>query len=177
MKIELINAESYKNYSNALLNLYIDTFSSGESFQYHPPIKTRAYLDSIFVEGYGIVCLNNNQLTGAILLTPFHFDKLIPLELQESFDIKRSIYVAEMMVEKSQQGKGLGKKLFTAFFNTVNRELYSNAFIRVWQENKGAIALYKKVGFNPCASIVQQKLLADKSKMFSFEKIYLHQRL
>jgi len=167
----------FELYKNDLVNLYIDTFSTGKSFQYHSEEETAAYLQSIFDVGYGIFAMEENNLAGAILLTPLSFDQLLPEEIVKNFDVKRSVYVAEMMVEKSKQGQGIGKKLLTFFLEEADRNQCDHAFIRVWVENEAAVGLYKKMGFEVCSKIVQSKLLADKSGTFDFEKFYLHQKL
>ena len=172
-----IDELKFEAYKNDLVKLYIDSFSAGKSFQYHSEEETAAYLQSIFDVGYGILALEENELAGAILLTPLGFDPLLPEEISKEFDVTRSVYVAEMMVEKSKQGQGIGKKLLTFFLEEADRNQFDHAFIRVWKENKAAIGLYKKLGFGPCTTIVQPKLLADKSGTFDFEKIYLHQKL
>lgn len=177
MRYITVDALNFKTYKNDLVKLYIDTFSKGKSFQYHSESETAAYLQSVIVVGYGIFAMEENKLSGAILLTPFRFDELIPEEISNNFDVERSVYVAEMMVEQSKQGQGIGKKLLTYFLEKADRNRFDNAFIRVWVENEAAVGLYKKMGFEVCASIVQPRLLADKSGTFDFEKIYLHQQL
>ncbi|MFA9392978.1 MAG: GNAT family N-acetyltransferase [Prolixibacteraceae bacterium] len=177
MEIRVINDKTYKDYLYGLTSLYIETFSSGKSFQYYNAEETENYIKLIFEVGYGIIALDNSVLVGAILLTPFSFDNLHPKEISQQFDIKSSIYVAEMMVEKTKQGQGIGKKLLRYFFDTVDKRTFTDAFIRVWIENEAAVGLYEKMGFAVCASTVQHKLLADKSKIVNFEKIYLHQKL
>ena len=167
----------FELYKNDLVNLYIDTFSTGKSFQYHSEEETAAYLQSIFDVGYGVFAMEENELLGAILLTPLSFDQLLPEEIVKNFDEKRSVYVAEMMVEKSKQGQGIGKKLLTFFLEEADRNQFDHAFIRVWVENAAAVGLYKKMGFEVCSKIVQSKLLADKSGTFDFEKFYLLQKL
>lgn len=177
MEIKIIKQEESKEYQKLIAELYIDSFSTGKSFQYHNKEETEKYIQKIFKLGYGIVALENQQITGTILLAPLSFDELIPNDISQSFDINRSVYVAELMVAKTKQNQGIGKKLLLYFLETVDRKTYQNAFIRVWVENTAAVALYKKVGFTACASIIQPKLLADKSGMFDFKKIYLHQEL
>ncbi|WP_319480474.1 GNAT family N-acetyltransferase [uncultured Draconibacterium sp.] len=171
------NKLKFETYKNDLVNLYIDTFSAGKSFQYHSEEETAAYLQSIFDVGYGILAMEGNDLVGAILLTPLSFDKLLPAEISKNFDVKRSVYVAEMMVEKPKQGQGIGRRLLTRFLKEADRNQFDHAFIRVWVENDAAVGLYKKMGFEVCSTIVQPILLADKSETFDFEKIYLHQQL
>lgn len=177
MEIIKINSADFKEYSDALVSLYIDTFSGGKSFQYHNRAETKKYLQSIFKVGYGIIAFDNQGLLGAILLTPLSFDELVPDSISQEFAISHSVYVAEMMVGKAYQGRGIGKKLLAYFLKNVDREVFHDAFIRVWVENTAAVALYKKMGFNKCAAIEQAKLLADKSGLFTFKKDYLHQKL
>ena len=121
--------------------------------------------------------MENNELAAAILLTALKFDELLPEEIAQNFDVERSVYVAEMMVEKSKRGQGIGKKLLTRFLEKADRNKFHHAFIRVWVENEAALGLYKKMGFEVCARMVQPKLLADKSGTIDFEKFYLHQKL
>lgn len=177
MKYIAIDAVKFEAYKNDLMKLYIDTFSAGKSFQYHSEKETETYLRSVFAVGYGIFAIENNELVGAILLTPLSFDQLLPEEIATEFEVKRSVYVAEMMVEKSKQGQGIGKKLLTRFLKEADRYKFNQAFIRVWVENERALGLYKKMGFEICATLVQPKLLADKSETYDFEKVYLHQTL
>ncbi|WP_321375107.1 GNAT family N-acetyltransferase [uncultured Draconibacterium sp.] len=177
MKLITVDASQFEAFRNNLVDLYINTFASGKSFQYHSAEETAAYFHGIFDVGYGIFAMEENELAGAILLTPLSFDKLLPEDIAKNFDVERSVYVAEMMVEKSKQGQGIGKKLLNIFLEDADRSRFDHAFIRVWVENQMAVGLYKKMGFEVCATMVQSKLLADKSGTFDFEKIYLHQRL
>ncbi len=177
MKFITAGEHDFKKYKDSLLALYVNAFTSGKSFQYNNAEETLAYLKSIFQVGYGVFALKNKDLAGAILVTPLSFDKLVPSEITSHFDVKRSVYIAEMMVEKSQQGQGIGKELLNYFWKTVDSKQYYNAFIRVWIENEAAMALYKKFGFEVFASVVQAKLLADKSAMFDFKKVYMHKKL
>ncbi|WP_319228715.1 GNAT family N-acetyltransferase [Draconibacterium orientale] len=177
MKLITVDASQFEAFRNNLVDLYITTFSSGQSFQYHSAEETAAYLQAIFDVGYGIFAMEENELIGAILLTPLSFDKLLPEEIAKNFDVERSVYVAEMMVEKSKQGQGIGKKLLTLFLEEADTKRFDHAFIRVWEENEAALFLYKKMGFEVCATMAQPKLLADKSRTVNFEKIYLHKKL
>lgn len=177
MEIKTIEAEDFKTIKNQLVELYIEAFSSGISFQYHNAGETLNYLQEIINVGYGIVAFQDKQLVGATLLTPLTFDKLVPAKISSAFDLTRSVYVAEMMVAKNSQGQGTGKKMLQYFLDTVDKNRYEDAFIRVWIENKAALSLYRKTGFEPFTTMVHSKLLADKSGWFDFEKMYLHQEL
>jgi ribosomal protein S18 acetylase RimI-like enzyme len=177
MQLFTVKSEKLHLYIDALVDLYIGVFSSGKSFQYHTNDETKKYLQSIFDVGYGILAIEEARLLGAILIVPLSFDKMFPLEISDQFDVSRSLYVAEMMVDKKHQGKGIGKQLLLNFLKESDKRNFTNAFIRVWIENASAVGLYKKMGFKTCTSIVQPKLLADKTQLFNFKKIYLHQKL
>ncbi|WP_320112452.1 GNAT family N-acetyltransferase [Draconibacterium orientale] len=172
-----VDGKKFEAYKNDLVNLYINTFSAGKSFQYHSKEETAAYLQAIFDVGYGIFAMEENEVAGAILVTPLSFDRLLPEEIAQNYDVKRSVYVAEMMVEKSKQRQGIGKRLLTLFLKEADTKRFDHAFIRVWEENEAAVDLYKKMGFEVCATMLQPKLLADKSRTVNFEKIYLQQNL
>jgi len=174
MEIKTIYSADLEVYGDALVDMYIDTFSNGESFQYHNREDTKNYLLSLLKLGYGIIAVDNEQLLGAIFLSPLSFDNLVPDDIHENFDTSHSIYVSEMMVKKSHQGRGIGKQLLHHFLHTVDKNRFHDAFIRVWVENTSAIRLYEKVGFKMCSTIEQQVLLADKSKIANFRKYYLH---
>ena len=171
MKIIQTNSSEYLN---RIIDLYVEAFSTGQSEQYIDSDELSEYLDLIFKEGYTILAIENHELSGAVLILPLSFDKAIPAQISESFNLKQCLYVAEMMVAEKVRGQGIGKLLMKAFFDTADKSLYSDSFIRVWDENTPAISLYEKAGFKTIANIQQTKIKADKSGTFVMNKIYLH---
>jgi ribosomal protein S18 acetylase RimI-like enzyme len=53
---------------------------------------------------------------------------------------------------------------------------YTDAVIRVWDKNTGALNLYKKQGFSEIAEIIQEKIQQDGMTVFQMNKIYLHKK-
>lgn len=165
------------NFRTLIIELYIEAFSTGQSQQHIDLEELNKYVDAILKDGYAIIATEKETVAGAILLCPLSFDKILPKDIKATFDIEKCLYVAEMMVTEKARGQGIGKQLMTAFFDAVDKNSYSDVFIRVWNENIPAISLYKKMGFEPIATIEQTKIKADESGTFVMQKIYLHKKL
>lgn len=171
MKIIQTNSSEYRN---GIIDLYIEAFSTGQSEQYIDSDELSKYIDLILNEGYALLVIEDKELTGAVLICPLSYDKYLPAQISELFELKKCLYIAEMMVSEKVRGQGIGKQLMAAFFETADKQRYSDTFIRVWDANIPAISLYKKTGFKAIANIQQTKTKADKSGTFVMNKIYLH---
>lgn len=165
------------DYKSEIIDLYIEAFSTGLSTQYIDIEILNQYLDDIFQNGYVLLSIDNKRIIGAILCCPLKMDGDLPTEIYHNYSVDKCVYVAEMMVTTSARGMGIGTKLLKEFFQTVDKSMYTDAFIRVWDQNKGAITLYKKNGFEPITSIEQTKKKADGNGTFVMKKIYLHKKL
>jgi GNAT superfamily N-acetyltransferase len=174
--MEIIQTNN-SEYRNQLIDLYIEAFSTGQSQQYIDTEELEQYIDSILNAGYAVLALEKGNITGAMLLCPLSLDKALPASISDNFDGEKCLYVAEMMVTEKVRGQGIGKQLMAAFFDKIDKNSYSDVFIRVWDENIPAISLYKKMGFEPVAAIDQTKTKADGSGTFVMQKIYLHKKL
>jgi diamine N-acetyltransferase len=177
MELIKINKKEYNNYKERLLQLYLDSFSTGFSAQAVDPITTGQYLDDLFEEGYGIIVIEEQELLGALITTPLHFDQLIPEKIKQNILIDDCVYIAEMMVTEKFRGKGLGKQLLEEFIQTVDKNRFKNAFIRVWVENISAISLYRKMGYQDYAYIDQMKTNPVTNDSFVMHKVYLYRKL
>lgn len=175
-EMEIIQTKS-DLYKNLIINLYVEAFSTGHSAQYIDSEEVNQYIDKILKEGYALIARENKDVIGAILLCPLKFDNALPPEISEKNLVEKCIYIAEMMVAENVRGKGIGKQLLAEFFKTVDKSVYSDAFIRVWDENIPAINLYRKIGFEDYTTIRQTKTKADGSGTFFMTKIYLHKKL
>lgn len=164
-------------YKKEIVELYIESFSSGLSKQYIDHVELKEYIDLIFEKGNAIIAIENNRIVAAILTCPLNLDVLLPEVIRQNFAIEKCVYITEMMVTELSRGKGIGKQLLTEFFNTVEKNCYSDAFIRVWDKNTTALNLYKKVGFEPVATIEHTKIKENGKDTFVMKKIYLHQKL
>ena len=177
MKLIVVDKSGYKQFREQVLELYLESFSTGKSAQTLDPVVTGQYLDALFVEGYGIFVMEEQELLGALLATPLHFDQLIPDKIRQNILVEDCVYIAEMMVTEKARGKGLGKQLLQEFIQTVDKNRFKHAFIRVWEENIPAISLYRKMGYEEYASIDQLKTKPDKSGTFVMHKVYLYKNL
>lgn len=164
-------------YRDDIISLYIDTFSTGLSKQYINQVELNKYIDVIFEKGNVLLALENSQVMGALLTCPLKYDKSLPKDISGNFQVEKCVYVAEIIVAEQSRGKGIGKQLLSHFFATVDKQHYTDAFIRVWKENMAAIGLYHKMGFEPYTSIQQIKTNADGNGTFVMDKIYLHKKL
>ncbi len=164
-------------YKKEIVELYIESFSSGISKQYIDHIELKEYIDLIFETGNAIIAIENNRIVAAILTCPLSLDVLLPNVIRQNFTIEKCVYITEMMVTELSRGKGIGKQLMTEFFKTVDKNCYSDVFIRVWDKNTTAINLYKNVGFEPVATMEHTKTKEDGKVTFVMKKIYLHQKL
>ena len=174
--MEIIQSrDSY--YRNEIIELYVEAFSSGLSQQEINRDELNSHIDEIFENGYALLALENSRVIGVILSCPLQLDKLLPEKISQNYLIEKCIYVAEMMVNASLRGEGIGSKLFTMFLETVDKLCYSDAFIRVWDKNTPAINLYRKMGFEPVATIRQTMKKPVGKETFVMNKIYLHKKL
>lgn len=173
MQFQTAEITTYQQYKQELLNIYSEAFSEGISAQYVSEKQTLQYFDKIFKSGYGIFAIDGGKLLGAILIVPLSFDKELPPYIAQNFPVENSLYVAEMMVEKNNRGKGIGKKMMQYFMENIERKKYEFVFIRVLKENIAATMLYKKTGFEQCAEIAQLKTKPNGKNKFLMNKIYL----
>lgn len=165
------------NFRKQLIDLYIEAFSTGKSEQHIDLEVLNRYVDLILKEGYFVLAVEDDDVVGAVWLCPLKFDKSLPAEISEKFEVEKCLYLAEMMVTEKTRGQGVGKQLMTAFFETADKLQYSDAFIRVWDENIPALNLYRNAGFKDIAHIEQTKTKADGFETFVMQKIYLHTKL
>lgn len=179
MEIITINKSKYQNYKAQLLRLYKDSFSTGLSAQKIDPVVAGHYLDALFIEGYGILIVEKDELIGALLTAPLSMDDQLPDKIRQNFLIEKCVYIAEMMVIENARGKGLGKQLLQEFIQTVDKQRFKHVFIRVWVENVPAVTLYRKMGYEDYATIDQVKTNPDntgKTGTFVMHKVYLYRK-
>jgi diamine N-acetyltransferase len=166
-----------RDYKSQLMALYMDAFAKGASEQYIDELALESYIEKLLNEGVVLVAMENNDVTGALLSCPLEFDEFVTSAITENFALEKCVYIAEMMVAEKARGKGIGRQLLTIFFEMSDTKQYSDAFIRVWDKNVGAIALYEKMGFVPYTTIEQTKQKANGNETFVMQKIYLHKKM
>lgn len=172
----LIKTTNDFRYLNEIISLYIEAFTKGDSKQHVDLEQLNDYLTTIFNEGYAVLAISDGYVSGALLCLPLKFDGDLPESIINRFDVENSIYIAEMMVDERYRGQGIGSKLLTTFYETINRDKFHDIFIRVWDQNTLALNLYKKMGYIPVAEIKQHKKKPDGLTTFVMNKIYLHKK-
>lgn len=164
-------------YRDEIIALYLETFTTGFSQQYVQPTELEKYIDRLLQTGYALLEFDNQRLVGALLCCPLSEDALFPTELRAQYAVEKSVYIAELMVSEQMRGKGIGKELLHGFFQMLHKSGFSDVFIRVWNENKVALALYQRFGFTEVATINQTKIKPDGIGTFVMKKIYLHKKI
>lgn len=160
-------------YKAEVMDLYIASFPRSSSDK----IALSKYLDDFLKVENALLAIDNDQLFGALLYSPIYEDKDLPELISENFNIQKCVYIAEMMVSENSRGKGIGGQLLESFFINIDKNQYTDAFIRVWDQNEVAIGLYKKMGYIPYTQIDQVKTYPDGNGTFLMKKIYLHKKL
>lgn len=164
-------------YLQEITELYTEVFSAGISQQHISKHELSLYINTILKNGYTLLALDNNHIIGALLCCPLSLDELFPKQTVQNISIEKCVYVAEIMVSSVYRGQGIGRDLLTRFEQSADKSLYTNAVIRVWDENIPALNLYRKMGFEPFASIQQTKQRPGGKETFVMNKIYLHKKL
>lgn len=162
-------------YRDALIRLYIRCFSSGMSAQYIDEVQMSVYIEFILNKGYGVFAIEKELLVAALLCFPLKYDKDVPIEIADNYNVENCIYIAELMVTEQHRGFGIGKKLMEEFENKLDKNV-TDLFIRVWDKNIPALALYEKQGFTSVASILQHKLERGGASELLMKKMYLHKK-
>lgn len=164
-------------YIPAIQRLYVESYSKGTSAQYVDSAEVHAYLTEILQSGFALMHSENEVIKSCLLYTSLSFDHQCPEIITTNYPIDKCIYIAEVMVAEAFRGKGLGTILLEDFLYRIDKEKYSDVFLRVWDENIPALKLYEKVGFTKFASMEQLKKTPDGKTDFVMKKIYLHKPL
>jgi ribosomal protein S18 acetylase RimI-like enzyme len=166
--------ELFREYKEDLICLYSEAFYQHDHSE-KLKNKIGEYFEHIFDGGFGIFTINDHKLIAAMLITPPKFDKMMPSEITNKINPEKSLYIAELFVDKNMRGKGYGKQLMDYFFNTTDKS-YTTFIIRVLTNNTQAINLYKKYLFEPTITVLQKKIDL-KENVINLEKTYLIRHL
>lgn len=162
----------YLKFRQDLEQLYLKTFTQGISAQQISKNDAEIYLKSIFESGYGIFGFENQKLISALLVTPISYDDERPNGLIKNFIDDNTLYIAEVLVDESARGQGIGKKIMLSFEEQLEEKI-QHVILRVWRENVPAVNLYKKIGFKNCGEITQEKIRPDTKEKFTMHKNYM----
>ena len=67
-------------------------------------------------------------------------------------------YIDDICVDKELRRKGIGTKLYEYVKAQAQKDGYQEIRLNVWCLNESAIRFYEKLGLNPLAIIMQQKI-------------------
>jgi ribosomal protein S18 acetylase RimI-like enzyme len=165
----------YPKFRGKIIDLYLHAFTSGDLAQYIDPHIAGSTLDSLIRKGWGNMLFVGDRLVGVALAMSLLEDADFPAAELPAVPVERSLYISEVMVHADFRGRGIGTRLVNDLLLRAG-DTFSNAVIRVWEQNEPALSLYRKLGFHPVAMIRQTKLRAP-GHPFEMKKIYLLKRI
>ncbi|RNC64728.1 N-acetyltransferase [Proteiniphilum sp. X52] len=165
------NTLHYSEFRSKLTGLYLHAFTTGGYAQFIAPETVEVTLDNLFHDGTGCVAFVGDRLAGLLAAFPLKRDPDFPADGCPHVPVGQSVYIAEVMVHADYRGRGIASQMLKNYLQKAS-ENYSHAVIRVWEKNKPALELYKKLGFVPVAGISQRKL-STGGKEFEMKKVYL----
>lgn len=166
---------NYPKFRGKIIDLYLHAFTTGEYAQYIDPHMAGSILDSLIRKGWGNMTFVGDRLAGVAMVMSLLNDTEFPSAELPSIPLNRSLYISELMVNSDFRGRGIAHHMVADLLANA-REAYSDVVIRVWERNEPALSLYRKLGFQPVASIRQTKLIAPGNP-FMMKKIYMHKSI
>jgi len=160
---------------SALFALYDNCFGHGDSAQEYDSVEINKYLHSALSYGLSFGVFDNETLVGTIVNIPIEALKAdIPKAIKNLNKSEVGIYIAELMVNERWRGRGLGKSLLEHTINFAQQNKHENLIIRVWDQNKSALTLYRHAGFIEIAEMFQTKTKPQSGEIYEMRKVYLH---
>lgn len=168
---------NYPTYRNELIDLYTLSYTEGKHAQYISPETIEASLDNIMRIGFGFIAFHKDKLIGAVLCLSLKNDPDFPFDDHKVIDPEKTLYIADLMVDKEFRGMGVAQSLVEHLFTQSQSKPYVDAVIRVWDQNIPAVSLYKKIGFEKITTIFQTKLSKENKEPFEMKKIYMYKKM
>lgn len=157
---------------NELLDLYVECFDN----QQHDINRLKNYILQSLKNHCVWLAMENNHTVGALMYSKNLESDLFPASISQNYDLKRCLYISELMVSTKLRGQKIGINLLTTFIQHIDIKKFTDIFIRVWDKNTPALTLYQHMGFTPLTSIEQTKISPDGKSTFVMKKIYLHRK-
>ena len=143
MKIRNATFKDIKALSDLASRTYSETFghtmTSDELKKALIETRSEKYFASVIDKDSILIAEDNDRLVGYIQFGKININSIKATD--QDRELKR-IYL-----DKSYQGKGIGKKLMDAMFKTPEMRSANKIYLDVWAENEKAIGLYLKYGF------------------------------
>lgn len=91
---------------------------------------------------------SNKLFDSAVIITQINDDEIVGMFAGYANDeSKKQAYVTFVSVDKEYRGHGIGQKLLSEFIIICKRKGFSKIMLHTSLENKNAISLYEKNGF------------------------------
>ncbi len=171
-RLDAVNCAAYRE---KFIDLYLHAFTRGRHAQAIVPEMVERLLDDLLCDGLGILALDGDRLVGWVAAFPLNRETDFPREKYRDVVVAESLYISEVMVHEDYRGRGIATRMIGGLLREAERD-YSYAVIRVWQENRPAMVLYRKLGFVPLGVISQIKMNAAGEE-FEMEKVYLGKQM
>lgn len=166
---------NYPKFRGKIIDLYLHAFTSGEYAQYVDRATAGSTLDNLVRKGWGNMLFVGDRLAGVALAMSLLHDIDFPTAALPMISPEHTLYICEVMVHADFRGRGIAQQMVNELLE-VSGDSFTDAVIRVWDRNEPALALYRKLGFEPVASVWQTKLEAP-GRPFEMRKIYLHRSI
>lgn len=170
-----LNKLSYLKYRDQIIELYFQTFATGEHAQFLHRSSVEKTIDELINAEGGILVIYDEIIVGFLIASLLSEHNDLPLNESADFLVDKTIYINEVVIDIDFRGRGIAEKMIELFLRNIHGKYY-NAVIRVWDKNIPALSLYKKLNFEPLASIKQTKLRTNGEE-FKMDKIYLYKKL
>lgn len=175
IRIFRLDAFNYPKFRGKIVGLYLSAFTTGEYAQHIPRESAESVLDEMLRHGLGQMAFADDKLVGVLITLPLLRDEEFPRDVCPQIPVATSVYISEVMTDPDFRGKGVATQLINGFLQEA-KEAYTHAVIRVWDENKPALSLYRKMGFTEIGTITQTKFRTE-NQPFEMNKIYLCNKL
>ncbi len=175
IRLFVLSEFNYPKFRSQIVHLYLHAFTTGEYAQYIDPQKAESTLDKMVRKGMGVMAFTGDRLAGVLLALPLRYDEEFPAGEVDDVPPDTTLYVSEVMVHAEMRNRGIASAMISDLL-TRAAVTHTDAVIRVWDENKPALSLYDKLGFQPVATITQTKKHVS-GEPFEMRKIYLHKKL
>lgn len=170
-----IDRELY--YKIQIAALYRDTFSAGPAAQFCDPLTIEQEILLTQREGFILIARENEQVVAALFAFPLKFDRLLPEQLAQRFDLNTTAYISEVMVDASCRGRGIGKQILQESLVLLKQYQFKNVILRVWEENTVALNLYYQENFEKVGEMQHEVESIDRKGLRVFRKHYLSKHL
>src|SRR5690554_412771 len=154
-RLIMLDRGNYSRFREKVTALYLHAYTTGEHAQYITAEEAVEELDATMEHGFGRLALDDERVAGAVLAMPLARHADFPDVGILDLDPLTTLYIAEVMVHERFRGRGIATVLMKDLLSTPDD--FIAAVIRIWEKNRPAVQLYRKMGFRPIAAITQTK--------------------